>query len=128
MGGDLDGGDHVMDDPAAGGAALANGSKSLVTGRKGFSAHFTNIAHSELVTHIEHPVLLTKAITLSEGYEAACISRLLAIHKARLFNELVEIVWMTQSLRTKIKGELTMRFDFLLAKARQNPNAGQWKN
>ena len=56
--------------------APPNCSKSLVTGRKGFSAHFKNVAAGELVTQVKFPVLLTKAISLNESYEAACISRL----------------------------------------------------
>ena len=77
--------DHkaVMADPPADGYALGAGSKSLVTGRKGFNPNFKNHAFDNLFAHVQQPVLLTKALSLTE---AACISRLLGIHRARNFN------------------------------------------
>ena len=125
----VEAGDQDMfDEPEVVGPVPPNGSKSLVTGRKGFSAHFKNVAAAQLLTHVKFPILLTKAISLNESYEAACISRLVAIYASGLHNTLAEIVWMPQSLRAQELGALNLRLEFLLGKARQTPNVDQWKN
>ena len=46
--------------------ALAIGSKSLVMVRKGFSAVFKNNAYNNIVTHVLHPELLSKFLSLPE--------------------------------------------------------------
>ena len=58
--------DHVMDEFEAPivGASPYNGSKSLVTGKRGFSPFFKSQAVSELLTHCTHQLLLTKALNV----------------------------------------------------------------
>ena len=43
-----------------------NGSKSLVTGKRGFSPYFKSKARAELLTHCSDQHLLTRALTLPE--------------------------------------------------------------
>ena len=74
------------------------------------------MAAQQLVTHCTHPILLTKAISLNESYEAACISHLVA-NASGIHNTLAEIVWMPQSLRAQELGALNLRLEFLLGKA-----------
>ena len=54
--------------------ALAIRSKSLVTVRKGFSAVFKNNAYNNIVTHVLHPELLSKSLSLPDSFEAASSS------------------------------------------------------
>ena len=44
-----------------------NGSKSLVTGKRGFSPYFKSLAVAELHTHCSHQSLFTKALTVTES-------------------------------------------------------------
>ena len=69
----------MLVDPVEGDSPY-NGSKSLVTGKKGFSPYFKSVARDELETHCTDPILLTRALSLNESYEAACICRIVAIH------------------------------------------------
>ena len=115
-------------DPMDDAQAPYNGSKSLVTGRKGFSPFFKSVARDELETHCTDPILLTRALSLNESYEAACICRLVTVHASGRPGTLADMVWMPQSLRSQALDYLNLRLDFLLGKARLTPNADRWKN
>ena len=86
------------------------------------------MARQELETHCTDPILLTRALSLNESYEAACICRLVAVHASGRPGTLADMVWMPQSLRSQALDYLNLRLDFLLGKARLTPNADRWKN
>ena len=104
-----------------------NGSKSLVTSKRGFSPYFKSLAVAELQTHCTHQLLLSKALTVSESYEAVAICRLVALHSRNQLSALIKLVWIPQSLRSASLPELQARLQFLLGKAAQTPSADQWK-
>ena len=97
-----------------------NGSKSLVTGKKGFSPFFKSKAREELVRHCTDPILLTCALTLNESYEAVTICRLVAIHCSGRPGTLADLVWIPMSLRTRTLAALRLRLEFLMGKAKLN--------
>ena len=105
-----------------------NRSKSLVTGKKGFSPFFKSKARDELGRHCTDLILLMHALTLNESYEAVTICRLVAIHGSGRPGILADLVWIPLSLRNQTLAELRLRFDFLLGKAKLTPNADQWKS
>ena len=55
------------------------GSKSLVTAKKGFTPFFKSIACRELPQHCSHPSCFSKALTLTESYEAVTLCRVIAL-------------------------------------------------
>ena len=79
-------------DPMDDAQAPYNGLKSLVTGRKGFSPFFESVAWDKLETHCTDPILLTRALSLNESYEAACICRLVAVHASGRPGTLADMV------------------------------------
>ena len=52
-----------------------NGSKSLVSAKKGFTPFFKSLACKELPQHCNHPSLFTKALTITESYEEVTVCR-----------------------------------------------------
>ena len=104
-------GDMAVDTES--GDSPCNGSKSLVTGKKGFSQFFKSKAWDELGTHCTDPILLTRALTLNESYEVVTICRLVAIHGSRRPGTLADLVWVPMSLRTSTLAELRLRLEFL---------------
>ena len=122
--------DHNMREVAAPNVegSLYNGSKSLVTGKRGFSPYFKSQAVSELLTHCSHQSLLTKALTVQESYEAVAICRLVAVHGSGLPGTLAKLVWIPMSLRSATLPDLKARLQFLVGKAAQTPGADQWKH
>merc|ERR1712030_141187 len=52
-----------------------DGSKTLVTAKKGFTKFFKSIAVRELAQQCSHPSCYTKSLTLSESYEATTLCR-----------------------------------------------------
>ena len=122
--------DHDMDGSAAPpvGASPYNGSKSLVTGKRGFSPFFKSQAVSELLTHCTHQLLLTKALTVQESYEAVAICRLVAVHSSGLPGTLAKLVWIPMRLRSATLPDLKAWLQFLVGKAAQTPSADQWKH
>ena len=86
------------------------------------------MAGDEFERHCTDPILLTRALSLNESYEAACICRLVAVYASGQPNTLADMVWMPQSLRSQALDDLNLRLEFLLGKARLTPNADRWKN
>ena len=124
----------VVADPIVG-ASPYNGSKSLVTGKRGFSPYFKSKAraellmhysHPQLLAHCSHPQLLTRALTLPESYEALAICRLVAVHGSGRPGTLANLVWIPLSLRTATLANLKLRLQFLEGKATLTPGADQW--
>ena len=105
-----------------------NGSKSLVTGKKGFSPFFKSKARDKLVTHCTDLILLTCALTLNESSKAVTICRLVDIHCSGRPGTLADLVWIPMSLRTQTLAALRLRLEFLVGKANLTPSADQWKN
>ena len=114
-----------VEEQAGGGDSPFNGSKSLVTGKRGFSPYFKSLAVAELRTHCTHQSLLTKALTVTESYEAVAVCRLVALHSKNQVASLVKLVWIPQSLRSAFLAELQARLQFLSGKATQTPGADQ---
>ena len=77
--------------PVGGGDSPYNGSKSLVTGKRGFSPYFKSQAVAELRTHCTHQSLLTKTLTVTESYEAVAICRLVALHSGNQVGTLLNL-------------------------------------
>ena len=111
-----------------GGVSPYNGSKSLVTGKRGFSPFFKSKAVTELLMHCTHQLLHTKALTVSESYEAVAICRLVAVHGSGRPGTLANLVWIPLSLRSATLADLNLRLQFLEGKAALNPSADQWKH
>ena len=93
QGGDLDLSDRDMAVDPVEGDSPYNGSKSLVTGKKGFSPFFKSKAR-DLLTHCIDPNLLTRALALAESYEAVAICRLVAIHGSGQPGTYADLVWV----------------------------------
>ena len=78
-----------------------NGSKSLVSAKKGFTAYFKSLAVSKLSQHCPHPSLFTKALTVTESYEAVCICRVVGLLQSGEVGvaELIKLSWIPQAIR-----------------------------
>ena len=106
-----------------------NGSKSLVSAKKGFTPFFKSIAVGKLLEHCPHPSLLSKALTVTESYEAATICRVIGLLQSgeEGVAELVKLSWIPQSIKGATLSELRARERFLLGKAAQSPGMDRWK-
>ena len=56
-----------------------NGSKSLASAKQGFTPFFKSQACKELPKHCNHPSCFTKALTLTESYEAVTLCRVIGL-------------------------------------------------
>ena len=83
---------------------------------------------AELLTHCTHPLLLTKAHTVTKSYEALAICRLVAVHGSGRPGTLANLVWIPLSLRSATLADLKLRLQFLEGKAALTPSADQWKH
>ena len=106
-----------------------NGSKSLVSAKKGFTPYFKSLAVGELLQQCPHPSLLTKALTVMESYEAAAVCRVIGLLQSGEVGwaALVKLSWIPQSIKGATLSELKARERFLLGKAAQSPGLDRWK-
>ena len=121
---------RVNADPVEGAPSPYNGSKSLVNAKKGFTPYFKSLAVAELSQHCPHPSLFTKALTVSESYEAVCICRVVGLLQSGQVGvaELIKLSWIPQALRSASLSDLQARVQFLLGKAAQSPGSDRWKH
>ena len=77
--------------PVVGSPSPYNGSKSLVTGKRGFTPYFKSLAVAELSTHCSHQSLFTKALTVTESYEAVTICRIVALLQSNQVASLIKM-------------------------------------
>ena len=116
------------EDLVVGAPSPYNGSKSLVTGKKGFTPYFKSLAVAELSTHCSHQSLFTKALTVTESYEAVTICRVVGLLQSNQVASLIKLSWIPQALRSASLSDLQARLQFLLGKAAQTPGADRWKH
>ena len=135
MGGDGDEHQNDVDmrgntDAVEGAPSPYNGTKSLFNAKKGFTPYFKSLAVAELSQHCPHPSLFTKALTVSESYEAVCICRVVGLLQTGqvVVAELIKLSWIPQALRGASLSDLQARMQFLLGKAAQSPGSDQWKH
>ena len=87
-----------------------------------------SLAVAGLSTHCSHQSLFTKALTVTESYEAVTICRIVALLQSNQVASLIKMSWIPQSLRTASLPDLQARLQFLLGKAAQTPGADPWKH
>ena len=77
-----------------------NGSKSLASAKKGFTPFFKSLACKELPQHCNHPSCFTKALTLTESYEAVTLCRVIGLLESgeRGVAEFAKMSWIPQSI------------------------------
>ena len=109
-------------DAVEGAPSPYNRSKSLVNAKKGFPPYFKSLAVAELSQHCPHPSLFTKALTVTESYEAVCICRVVGLLQSGQVGvaELIKLSWIPQALRSASLSDLQARVQFLLGKATQS--------
>ena len=104
-------------------ALPTNGSKSLVTAKKGFTKFFKSIAYRELSQHCSHPSCFSKALTLSESYEAVTLCRVITLLELgeRGVAEFATLSWIPQGIKGATLSDIRATKDFLLRKAAHTP-------
>merc|ERR1711936_100636 len=105
-----------------------DGSKSLVTAKKGFTKFFKSIAYRELTQHCSHPSCYTKSLTLSESYEATTLCRSIKLLESgeRGQAEFASLSWLPQGIKRATLSQIRARKDHLLRKSTQAPVADRW--
>merc|ERR1711936_790960 len=78
-----------------------DGSKSLVTAKKGFTKFFKSIAYRELAHDCRHTSCYTKSLTLSESYEATTLCKSITLLESgeRGQAEFASLDWLPQGIK-----------------------------
>ena len=105
------------------------GSKSPVTAKKGFTPFFKSVACKELPQYCSHPSCFSKALTLTESYEAETLCRVIALLESgeRGVAEFAKMSWIPQGIKGATLSDMKARKHFLLGKAAHTPGQDCWK-
>ena len=106
-----------------------DGSKTLVTAKKGFTKFFKSIAYRELAHDCRHTSCYTKSLTLSESYEATTLCKSITLLESgeRGQAEFASLDWLPQGIKRATLTQIRARKEYLLRKSMQAPVADRWK-
>merc|ERR1711936_910037 len=106
-----------------------DGSKALVTAKKGFTKFFKSIAFKELAHDCRHTRCYTKSLTLSESYEATTLCKSITLLESgeRGQAEFASLDWLPQGIKRATLTQIKARKEYLLRKSMQAPVADRWK-
>ena len=107
----------------------SDGSKSLITAKKGLTKFFKSIAVQELARQCSHPRCYTRSLTLTESYEATTLCRSIKLLESgeRGQAEFSSLSWIPQGIKSATLSQMRARKDHLLRKSTQGPVADRWK-
>merc|ERR1712215_391358 len=106
-----------------------DGSKTLVTAKKGFTKYFKSIAFKELAHDCRHARCYTKSLTLGESYEATTLCKSITLLESgeRGQAEFASLDWLPQGIKRATLTQIKARKEYLLRKSMQGPVADRWK-